>query len=429
LSEEPEIPKRVELLAIPQKKYERYSLAKNPFPSVAMAPTLRETQVEKAFKNFCESARKEELDKIWESFVNVAYQDRETANHWIESDVGEGKSAIMIYLAKILKDKMKTDGDIVSIYAPIGNGFSDVYSYIATQLGRDFFENLVYRILKKTVLDDIDAVMTEPTDEDAKKAIKEAVEEDHLVLREIFHPVKEPILPLDLIDPEKTIKQFTAGLAGKIRCTQLIKHTRAKPAILVQLFEEPDVAYQNLTLLYRNFRFDALVDFIALFEEAGYVMTYLFLDQLDHQWVYAHWPRAKQDRIRMNIRLLVVESLGRLAIIATSYPHLSAQFRTDQELMAALPWTEERVTTLRQLSNEDVRAIFSKYLKYERTREDAPELSPFTIGAVDKINEMHRGNIRDILIHARDILKKAADANLETIDAKFVEEQYTSQAT
>lgn len=426
MTTEKEISKKVDLLGVPQKKYERYYLARNPFPAVAMSPTFRESQLNKAFKTFCEEARKEELDRIWENFIRPAYQEGISINHWLEAEVGGGKSAIMIYLDQLLKDRMKTKEDIVSLYAPIGNGFSDVYSCVVSQLGKNFFEETIYRILNAVFLSNLDKILIEPSDEN-KETVKKLIEKDFLVVREVFHPPEEPILPLAIIDKERLKRALLAELAGNIKCSQLIKETHSRRAILLQFLDDPETAFQNLALLYRNFRFDALLDFIYLFEKAGYVTTYLFLDQLDHQVVYAHWGRGKLDKIMMRIRLLVVESLGNLATIATSYPFLSAQLRGSEELIAALPWTDERVTLLTPLSNEDVRSIFVKYLQSERTKEDVPELAPFKIGAVDKINEMQRGNIRDILINARSILEKAANEGVDVITSEFLDEYYRVQ--
>jgi hypothetical protein len=92
--------------------------------------------------------------------------------------------------------------------------------------------------------------------------------------------------------------------------------------------------------------------------------------------------------------------------------------------MSVLPMTPERVCVVGRLGKEAVRDVFATYLRSERTKEDVPELMPFTIDAIDEITLKSAGNIRQILVAAHDILSRAADEKVKQIDINYIKKYY-----
>mgnify|MGYP000542396474 CR=1 FL=1 len=156
-------------------------------------------------------------------------------------------------------------------------------------------------------------------------------------------------------------------------------------------------------------------------------MTFLFLDQLDFQWERAGWSKSKKDRIILELRTLVAEVSGKVSIAVTTYPHLSPVLRGDPDLMSALPMTPERLCVVSRLSKEAIRDVFASYLKVERTKDDVPELLPFTVEAIDEITSREMGNTRQILVAAYDILSRAADEKVKQITGDYVKSYYETR--
>jgi hypothetical protein len=423
---------KVKELSAEQSKYNIYYLRKNPFPAKPISPYYDPEQVADAMNKFCESARKDELDFITNKFIKPAYDESESMNIWLEGDVGVGKSAILIRCW----DALRKRDDVVAIYAPIYTGLSsnEFYKGWVRELGIDFFEDLAYRLLQKAFLERSEQLLTHLKPEirqKVKKKLEDAVKEDYTILRGVFYPVKKSEIPqIRHIDKNELSKQFEYWLASipGITCKQLVSSARGRRAILPLFLEDPAEAFKNLLDLYPpRYAVPVLQDIILLTDKAGYVMTYLFLDQLDFQWERAGWSKAKKDKIILQMRTLAAEVLGKLAIATTTYPHLSPTLRADPDLMATLPMTPERVCTVSKLSKQTVREVFATYLSVERTKTDVPELLPFTVDAIDEITSREMGNTRNILIAAHDILSRAADEKVKQISKDYVTKYYATK--
>ena len=420
---------KVRSLSTEPSKYDIYYLRKNPFPAKPIAPYYDPDQVAEAMRKFCESAREDELNFIQDKFIEPAHTERKAMNIWLQGDVGVGKSAIMIKCWNELKKRE----DVVSIYAPIykGLGSDGFYKGWVRQLDIDLFEDLAYRLLQKAFLERIDEILAQlkpKARKKAKKKLGDVVAKDYKILRIIFYPVEKPeISELNLVNKEELKKQFEYWLAlvPGITVKRLVSSTRGRPAIIPLFLEDPAEAFKNLLDLYPpRYGIAVLQDVILLIDKAGYVMTYLFLDQLDLQWEMAGWSRTKKDKVILQIRTLAAEVLGKLALAATTYPYLSPTLRENPDLMAALPMTPERLCRVERLTKEDVRDVFVAYLSSERTKKDVPELLPFTVDAVDEITSREMGNTRKILLTGHDVLSKAANEKIKQIDRDYIVKYY-----
>jgi len=410
-------------------KYDIYYLRRNPFPVKPIAPYYDPEEVAEAINKFCEVARNEELDFIRKKFIKPALDEGESTNIWLEGDVGIGKSSILIKIW----DELKKEKNVVAIYAPIYSGLSSegFYKGWIRQLGIDFFEDLAYRLLQKVFLGKIDQLLSHLKPEDrekTKKRLENAVKEDYKVLKEIFYRIKiSDVKEMKFIDKKELLKQFEYWLSALpgVTCKRLISSSRVKPAIIPLFLEDPAEAFKSLLDLYPpRYAISVLQDVILLSDKAGYDMSFLLLDQLDFQWERAGWSKAKKDKVILELRTLVAEAIGKLAIATTTYPYLSPVLRSDPDLMAALPMTPERLCIIGRLSKEAIRDVFAKYLQTERTKKDVPELFPFTVDATDEITSKEQGSTRNILIAAHDILSKAADEKVKQISKDYVSNYY-----
>lgn len=416
----------------PKSKYDIYYLRRNPFPTKPIAPYYDPEETTEAISKFCETARKEELDFIRNKFIKPAIEEKESTNIWLEGDVGVGKSSLLIKCW----DELRKRKNVVAIYAPIYSGLSSegFYKGWIRQLGIEFFEDLAYRLLQAAFIEKLDALLSHLNFDEREKVkpkIESAVKENYKILRQIFYgPKISEAKELRYIDKNELIKQFEYWLASipGVTCKRLISSSRSSPAIISLFLQKPEEAFKSLVDLYPpRYAISVLQDIILLSDKAGYDMTFLFLDQLDFQWERAGWSKSKKDKIILELRTLVAEVSGKLAIASTTYPHLSPVLRGDPDLMSALPMTPERLCLVGRLSREAMREIFATYLKLERTREDVPELLPFTVDAVDEITSREMGNTRQILIAAHDILNKAADEKVKQINRDYVKSYYEAK--
>jgi hypothetical protein len=409
-------------------KYQIYFLRRNPFPAVGFAPYYDPDQIDEALSKFCETARKDELTFIREKFVKVAMEGQ-SINVWLEGDIGVGKTALLIKCW----DELRRKGNIVAIYAPIfeGMGSEGFYKGWVRELGIDFFEDLAYRLLQRAFIEKVDTLLSH-LDPDRQKEVKakivDAVKGDYKILRQIFYRTKKiEIKELAFINKEQLLQQFEYWLAAipGLVCKRLVSSTRGNPAIIPLFLEDPEEAFKQIMDLYPpKYAIPVLQDIISLVNKAGYIITFLFIDQLDLQWQRAGWSKAKKDKIVLELRNLVANVIGKVAIATTTYPELSPQFRGDPDLMSVLPMTPERVCVVGRLGKEAVRDVFATYLRSERTKEDVPELMPFTIDAIDEITLKSAGNIRQILVAAHDILSRAADEKVKQIDINYIKKYY-----
>ena len=415
-----------------KSKYEIYYLRRNPFPTKPIAPYYDPEEIAEAINKFCETARKEELDFIRNKFIRPAIEEKESTNIWLEGDVGVGKSALLIKCW----DELRKRKNVVAIYAPIYSGLRSegFYKGWIRQLGIDFFEDLAYRLLQKAFVEKLDALLSHLSPDEQRKVkpkIENAVKENYKVLRQIFHgPKISEIKELRHIDKNELLRQFEYWLASipGVTCKRLISSSRSNPAIIPLFLQKPEEAFKSLVDLYPpRYAISVLQDIILLSDKAGFDMTFLLLDQLDFQWERAGWSKAKKDKIILELRTLVAEVSGKLAIATTTYPHLSPELRGDPDLMSALPMTPERLCLVSRLGKEAIREIFATYLHSERTKEDVPELLPFTVDAIDEITSREMGNTRQILITAHDILSKAADEKVKQINRDYVKSYYEAK--
>ncbi len=405
-------------------KYEIYYLRRNPFRAIEIAPVYDRDAIDEVLTKFCETIRQEELEFIYNNFIRPALDEGVTINLWIEGEVGQGKSALLIKLWNDLRKRK----DVLAIYAPIESGLSSegFYKGWIKELGMDFFEDLAYRLVRKLLVKDLEKFLiaeSEVKEEYAKK-LREILLEDHRILRQIFQPGQTPeIKELSYLDKNRIIEEFGYWLITieGVTTRPLISGSGRRKPILAQFLENPARGFKELFDLYPpRYALSTFRDIIILAHEAGYKMTFIFIDQLDFQWVRAGWSRSKKDKIIREFRNFVSQILGKASIAVTTYPYLTAEFRSDADLMSALPMTPQRLCTLSALDDGKARELIATYLKSERTKEEVPPLVPFTTDAIDEMNRQVRGNVRGLLGLAYDILSKAADEKVTKIGAEYV---------
>lgn len=391
-------------------KYRKYGLSNNPFPTKAILADWV-PNIDEILSTFCWEIRKDEILEIHDKLIEEAYYSGKSTNVWLQGDVGVGKSSIMIYMWKEIQ---KHRPDVVALYSELGTGFAYVYERVISQLGLNFFSDLVLKLAAAVVLKNPDLVLED-------EAILEELKKDPLSIEKYIRGGQEEA------GKEETkidVDQLTGVLQTELN--QLGVTTKLRDC-LVKMLEDPYEGYNALFKIASTQRRKALSELFRVFKFAGYRMSYLFLDQLDFMWRNVY-KKTQQDKIVQEIRQFANETLGHLSIATTTYPDLTPLFESQYpHLKASLPITKRKIVEIKPLDAQEAKTMTTKYLEKVKTSESIPGVYPFTEQAIDFICEYRMGLPRDILIDLHDILDEAVEKCVKIIDVDFVKKFYEVQ--
>lgn len=396
-----------DLLRLGEEKsmFAKYGLSRNPFPSQELP---RVPNIAEYVKNICITVREKELQEIKDKFLDIAFGGNAT-NLWIHGELGVGKSAIIIFIYNLLKEH-KSDMVVPLYIVSPGNGIDDIYEETVRQLGGGFFVKLSQKLLVKTISRNEVVIRSD----NPKKIIAE-IEEDPASI--------ETLIEKELLDIDELISKALLELSeGHIYVDdKMIK-------LVLQMLMNYEKSWDSIKNYSKKDRLDGLVTLFYLFREAGYHMTFLFIDQLEYSWRI--WSKTKKDRFVMDVRELVQRSIPYLSVLCTSNIDLTEDINVNYPtLLRPLPMNPGRVVVVKSLSKEQMRQLVEFYLNLARVSKSSPELYPFTESAVDLIYDKCNGVTGHVLIACFELLNYAARKNLEIIDEEVVRKWYEQKKT
>lgn len=397
-----------ELLRLGEEKtiFSKYGLSRNPFPGQELPQV---TDISAYVKNICIAVREKELRELKEKFLDVAFgmgeEKGKATNLWIHGELGVGKSAIIIFIYNLLKEH-KSDIVVPLYIVSPGNGIDDIFNETVRQLGGNFFIELGQKLLAKTIANHVELVHS-----DKPKKVLQKIEEDP---SNIVTFIREGTLDTDEV-VQKTVFELSEGhLYVDDKMIRLVLQTSIN-------YEK---AWDSIKNYSKKDRLDGLVTLFYLFSEAGFRMTFLFIDQLEYSWRI--WTKSKRDRFIMDVRELVQRSMPYLSVACTSNVDLDEDIQVNHPtILRPLPMNPGRVVVIKPLSKEQMRTLVEFYLDLARVSKKSPELYPFTESAIDFIYDRYNGVTGHILIACFELLNYAARQKLEIIDEEVAKNWYS----
>lgn len=396
-----------DLLRLGEEKtiFSKYGLSRNPFPGQELPQV---TDISAYVKNVCVAVREKELREIKEKFLDVAFGTGEergkATNLWVHGELGVGKSAIIIFIYNLLKEH-KSDIVVPLYIVSPGNGIDDIFDETVRQLGGDFFTKLGQKLLAKTI-----ALHEELIHSDKPKNVVKKIEEDS---SNILTFIKKGMLDADELVQKAALELSEGHIYVDDKMIKLV----------LQTITDYEKAWSSIKNYSKKDRLDGLVTLFYLFSEAGFRMTFLFIDQLEYSWRI--WGKSKRDRFVMDVRELVQRSMPYLSVLCTSNVDLTENIEVNHPtLLRPLPMNPGRVTVIKPLSKEQMRTLVEFYLDLARVSKKSPELYPFTESAIDFIYDKYNGVTGHILIACFELLYHAARQKLEIIDEEVAKNWY-----
>jgi len=382
-----------------------YGLSRNPFPSQELPEV---TDISAYVKNVCIAVREKELREIKEKFLDVAFgigeEKGKATNLWVHGELGVGKSAIIIFVYNLLKE-YKSDIVVPLYIVSPGNGIDDIFNDTVRQLGGPFFTRLAQRLLAKILARHKDLIHS-----DDPEKVLEKISDDPSIISDLIQK--------GVLDTEELFQKALLELSeGHIYVDdRMIK-------LVLQTVTDYEKSWGSIKNYPKKDRLDGLVTLFYLFSQAGFRMTFLFIDQLEYSWRI--WTKSKRDRFVMDVRELVQRSMPYLSVLCTSNTDLTEDIEVNHPtLLRPLPMTPGRVTVIRPLSKEQMRELVEFYLNLARISKKSPELYPFTESAIDFIYDRHNGVTGHVLAACFELLNYAARRKIEIIDEKVAKDWY-----
>lgn len=419
--------------AIPPGRYERYNLRENPFPS---SPFVNpESSDEKTNgRIYEESIRQSELEKVRRNFLEVPQTD---PNHlrlgYIEDTSylgrGNGKSAFIVHLQRSINDDFGLS---------ISNGTNKCFAVRLvpepggkTKTFESFVDLFASAILRSTLVEDalaslrlqailaldngFDVGSQFATDAELRKSLNSAdwFRQAKIDLARVNTLVQDNAY-LDLLPPDFPLR------------TSLSLWPR------ITTGSDFEAYFRGLKRGMARYEF-VFSHLVALFLAADFNGAYVFVDDferiLDFQSERQRRDFALElrsclfDGLYLNSRIgfyivLLVLHAGIPRQIGAAWDQSGLEHRAPMSYKGAPP---KHVIRFEKITQANMLSLMLKYLDYYRINPtNTEDISPFTVDAVTKIAELSELNAAKALKLAYEVLERAADTGLSTIDAEAV---------
>lgn len=417
---------------VQQGRYERYNLKENPFPS---SPFVNPNSSDARSNGdiYEPSIRQEEYERMRKNFLEVPQSD---PNHlrlgYIEDTSyvgrGNGKSAFLVNLQKRINQDFGlsvSDGHnkcfaVTLVPEPGGK----------TKTFESFVDLFVDSLLRSNIIDDsltsirLEAVLSLRQDFDVRKYFTGADDlRDKLNSEEWYKANKidyRDVRTYILANPymQRLPTDFPIYAGG---------------SLFVQIPNQDEFAayYRNLKRGKPRLEF-VFSDLVGLFLAAGFNGAYVFVDDFERIPDFQS-ERQKRD-FALELRTCLFDGLytnsklgfyNLILVLHAGVPRLMQQAWDASGLERRAPMSykvvPKHVIRFEKITRDDTFSLIQKYLhEYRITPTEPASVEPFTKDAIEKMAELSELNASSILKMAYEVLERATDRGVLSIDGDFV---------
>ena len=374
-----------------QRSYGKFNLTENPFPysPVPNDDTTIYTD-------------QEEVKQALYDVLGTAVSTGKSNHLVVTGKYGNGKSHTLKYGKKLVQSKSNS---IVGYVPQPGNSFLDIYHEFMYDLGYEFFQDLAHEYLAKVIQEQDIEIEEEISD---GKEMEEAIEDGDILLSDVV-----PIAIRQLKDISKftdfarafvhLVYEGTCLYAWQWLSGEGLRYEQRKEMEIHTDIDDDNKAVKAFTSVKK------------LFQYLDYGILCVFIDEFES---VARLSPKKEQSVLNSLRHVMDMNPQGISLVIACAPEVW------QDVMAEYHAFAERIgreVALRPLDQEKTALLIQEYLK-SYSEQDVEPINPFSDDAVESILQHSQGNIRQVISLCGQLLDKAVDEGLSTIDKSVVEE-------
>lgn len=316
----------------------------------------------------------------------------------ITGKYGNGKSHTLKYAQSIVQDNPDV---IVGYVAQPGDGFLDIYHEFMIDLGFDYIQNFAFEFLARN------ARKTSQNNPSDAEEMKQLIDQGDVLLSEIVPDAVQQLSDITKFpDYSRAIIHLvyedTNLYSWQWLTAEGIRYEQRKEMEIHSAIDDDTMAVRAFT----SFKYMLL--------ELGYTGIFAFIDEFES--ISRLSPKDEQSSLN-SLRHLMDQNSSGLCMMFGCAPEVW------QEVMSEYHAFSERIgreTALRPLTEEDLEALISSYIKAEvSTPVERSEL--FTDECLKVILQHSQGNIRQALSICSYALDEAVNQNRGVVDKEVIE--------
>lgn len=397
------------ILARRKRRYERYSLKKNPFPYAG---------IPEENPAFC-ADRERELETIAET-ISLCLGNSSTHIALI-GGYGNGKTHTLRYIKSQVNHQLKGDTGVRAIAGYVitpGHSLVDTYRNFMQDLGRNFFIQLAWQFLGKLALLRISRGDRDFRNlrEDAKETLVKApseirkhVEDGTILVSPLMKAARKAILKLvKNVDVANGFLQLLADetslLAWKWLSGEPVLYEQRRQLGIVLPIDNDDRAL------------GVLQDVRNIMRKLGYQLVCMLIDEFELVEILHH---QQKQRFLNSIRHLVDLNPSGLCLIISCTPEVWKNIVMEYHAFSERIFRE---IILKPLSQQTIHSLIGEYLNFHRTEpiKEHDSIYPFTKEAINSILQVSQGNMRRALALCNMAIDQGIKQNMESITPQTI---------
>lgn len=416
------------------KKYEKLKLKFNPFPKSGTANVNSSDFYTQHLEPFNPGIKGKMLDYIANCFsVNENDPKDKLNTAVITGDYGLGKTQLLMY-AKYLLGLISQDPNInrkpyvIYVDNP-GAKLSDFIGSIIDKIGEESFRKFIWNKVMHAIV--------------SNQVYRDRLKKFSNTNASMLPNYSEPYDPKNTINHKAFLDAWHSGFASskvkkefdeefrKIK-TEILQTEYSNPALAEYFFDivSTDLGINkswealssgNIKLLEKK-EYLILKCIVDLIKEQGFTDFFIFVDEFE-DLTKGRLTKAQIDNYLYNLRLLLDGYREWCLLFAMTGEALSATRKLSPPLADRIGMS---IISLTKLLPDQVKRISLNYLNLGREAGNEEDVFPFTIDALQVLNEKVEGSTRRFLKSCYNIIEKAAESlqQAQPIDQAFVLANY-----